>query len=92
MTLGIGGKALEQLEPLLPTLMRPDAGVRLVDHDQGRARSRKAVAPPLGLDVVEADDCVGMGVEQGLRGGQTALQARRRGSGDGDRVEIELSL
>ena len=92
LALGIGGKALEQLEPLLAALMRSDAGVRLVDHDQRRARAREAVAAPLGLDVVEADDGVGMGVEQRLRGRQAALQARSRGGGDSDRVEIEFAL
>ena len=84
------GEPLEQLEPLLPALVRADAGMRLVDDDQRRAGARKAVAAPLGLDVVEADHGVGMGVEQRLRGGQAALQPRRRGGGDSDCVEIEL--
>ena len=35
------GKTLEQFKPLLPALVRPDAGVRLVDDDQRRARRAK---------------------------------------------------
>src|SRR5438874_2303001 len=62
----------------------------LVNYDQRRARSRKAVTTPLCFDVVEADDCVGMSVEQSLRCGQAALQAGRGGSGDSYRVEIEF--
>ena len=86
------GKAFEQLESLLPTLMCADAGVRLVDHDQGRARARKTFATALGLDVVEAHDRERIGVEQRLRCRQTALQTRRGGGCDSDRIEIEFRL
>ena len=72
--------------------MRADAGVRLVDDDEGRAGPREAVAAPLGLDVVEADHRVGMGVEQRLRCRQAALQACRGGGRDGDGIEVELGL
>ena len=72
--------------------MCPDTGVCLIYYDQGRARSRKTVATPLCLDVVEADNCEGMRIKQSLRCGQTALQARRGRSGDSYSIEIEFSL
>ena len=63
MALAILGKPLEQFEALLPALVRADAGVRFVDHDQSRAGAREAVAAPLGLDVVEADHGERIGIE-----------------------------
>ena len=63
MPLAIIRKTFQQLETLLPALVCADAGVRFVDHDEGRARSRKTFAASVGLDVIEADDRVRVGVE-----------------------------
>jgi hypothetical protein len=76
MSLAIFGQALEQREALLPALVGAHASVRLVDHDQSRTSTREAVAPPLSLDVVEADHRERVGLEQGLRGRKVALEAR----------------
>ena len=42
MPLAIVRKSFQQLETLLPALMRADAGMRLVDDDQSRAGPREA--------------------------------------------------
>ena len=63
MPLAIVRKPFQQLETLLPVLMRADAGVSFVDDDQSRAGPREAFAAPISLDVVEADDGVGIRVE-----------------------------
>ena len=90
MAFGILGQVLQKLEPLVPALMRADTGVGFVHDDQAGTRAGKAVAALISLDVVEADNCVRMGVEEGLRSRKTALQAGRRGGGDGYRVQVEF--
>src|SRR5204862_182871 len=62
------GQSLQQIEALLAALMRADAGMRFVDHDELWAGPRKRVAASLRLDVVEADDGVRVRIEQRLRG------------------------
>ena len=42
VALRVLGKTLEQLEPLLPALVRADAGMRFVDHDQRPGRSAQS--------------------------------------------------
>ena len=71
------GQSLQQLEALLATLMRADTGMRLVDHDELWAGPRKRVATPFRLDVVEADDGVGVRIEQRLRRRQPAFEPGR---------------
>ena len=51
-----------------------DACMGLVDDDQRRACAREALTPPVALDVVEADDREGIGVEKGLRDREAAFQ------------------
>jgi hypothetical protein len=64
MTLLLFRQPLQQLEALLPSLMRANAGMRLVDRDKSRTGPRKGVAAPVGLDVVETDHGVGVGIKQ----------------------------
>ena len=59
---------------------------------RGWDKRAQTFATLIGLDVVEADDRVGIGVEQRLRGRQSAFQPRRRSGGDGDGVDIELGV
>ncbi len=88
--LAVRGEPLQQLEALMPALMRPDAGMRLVDDDQRRASPREAFPPLVGLDVIEADHGEGMRLEQGLRRRQASLEAGRAGGGHLDRIDVEL--
>jgi hypothetical protein len=67
MALTIFGQALEQLESLLPVLMSTDAGMCFVDDHELRAGSGEALAALLCLNIIEADNRVGICIEQGLR-------------------------
>src|SRR6202030_2279295 len=87
--LAIVRKAFQELETLLSVLMCADAGVSFVDDDQGRAGPGETLATAVGLDVVETDDSVGIGIEQGLRRREIALQAGCRGRSDGNSVQVE---
>ena len=64
----------QKLETLLLAPLRADARVRFVDDHEVRTAPGEAVATLVGLDVVEADDGEGIGVEQGLGERQAALQ------------------
>ena len=90
VTLAIMRKPIEESEALLPALVRADAGVRFIHHDERRTGAGEAFAPTIGLDVVEADHGVGIGLEQRLRGWEIALQASGGGSCDGNGIEIEF--
>ena len=61
----------------------------LVDDDERGTCLSEALPSLVRLDVVQADDGAGIGVEEGLRRWKTAFKARRRGGGDGNRVEVE---
>ena len=74
--LWIAGKASEQLETLLLALVGSHTGMGLVhDHEIG-ACPRKAFTTLFGLDVVEADHRVGVGIEQRLGQREAAFQPR----------------
>ncbi len=86
------GKQLEQFEPLLSALMRADAGMRFVHHDQRRTCTPEALAALFRLDIVEADHCVGVSMEQRLRRWKSAFQPRCGGGSDRHRIEVELGV
>ena len=88
----LAGQPPEQSEPLLPALVSAHAGMCLVHDSEVRAGSRKPLPPLFGLDVIEADYGMGVGVEQRLRHRQTALQARGRTRGDRCRVDAEAII
>jgi hypothetical protein len=69
MALLILGKAFEELEPLLPALMRTDARVCLIDNNGLGTGSCEAVASLVCFDVVQAYDREVMRVEERLRRG-----------------------
>src|SRR5271170_2459498 len=92
MTLPVLGQPLQQFEALLPALMRANAGMGLVDHDESWTGPRERVAAPVDLDVVEADNGVGVRVEQRLGRRQPAFEPGCRGGCDRRRVEVELCL
>src|SRR5262245_54491806 len=80
----------QELEALLPAPVRADASVRFINDNEGWTCAGEALAPPVALDVVQTDDRERVGVEEGLRNGQAALQSRCRGCGDRGGVEVEL--
>jgi len=82
----------KKLEPLLLALLRANAGVSFVYDYEIRTGPSKAIAALVGLDVVEADDCEGIGVEQGLGERQAALQSRGRASSDRGGFDAEAGL
>ena len=82
----------QKLEALLPPLVRADAGMRFVDDNEIRAAPGEAFAALLGLDVVEADDREGIGIEQGLGERQASLQPACRAGRDRDGFDPEAGL
>ena len=66
--------------------------MRLIDHHKAGARSREAVAPPVTLDVIQADDGEGVGVEKGLGDGEAAFQFGGGRGRDRNGVEVELGF
>jgi hypothetical protein len=66
-------QTLQETEALLPTLVRSDARVGLIDDDEIRAGAREAFAAFFCLDVVEADDREWISLEQGLGERQPAF-------------------
>src|SRR6266404_2399988 len=67
-----------------------DASMCFVDDNQGWTGAGELGAAAVGLDVVEADDSVGICFEQALRGRQSPLETTRFGSCDGDSIDVEL--
>jgi len=90
--LPILGQSLQQLEALLAALMRADAGMRLVDHDELWAGPGERLATPVRLDVVEADDGVGMRIEQRLRGGSPRSSRGAEEAVTAAASEVELGV
>ena len=74
--LWIAGKASEQFETLLLALVGSHTGMGLVHDHEIRACPREAFTTLFGLDVVEADHRVGVGIEQGLGQREAAFQPR----------------
>src|SRR6185312_5426810 len=74
----------QKLEPLLPTLVGADAGMGFIDDHEIRASACEAFPAFLGLDVVEADNSEGTGIEQALCEWQATLQPTCGAGGDRD--------
>ena len=71
--------------------VRADAGMGLVHHHQAGTCAGKALASLISLDVIEADDREGMGVEKCLRSREASLKPSSRGGRDGDCVQVEFA-
>ena len=63
VALGVFCQTFEQLITLLAALATLGAGVCLVHDDEFRAKALEGFAPTFGLDVVQADDCEGVGIK-----------------------------
>ncbi|WP_444551201.1 hypothetical protein [Brucella vulpis] len=66
-TVRIACKALEQVEALLLSLVRPDAGVCFIDDNEIWTGPGEPIPTFLGFDVVKADHRERIGIEKGLR-------------------------
>ena len=86
------GKTLEKLKTLLSALMGSHTGMGFVDDDQGRTRTRKALSTAFSFNIIEADDSVGMGVEQRLGRGKPTFQSCGGSGCNCDCVKIELGV
>ena len=84
------GKALKQTKALVLATFIADAGMRLIDNDEGRASSGKIVPATVSLYVIEADDSKRICLEQALRCGQAPFEAPRSGCTHGYSVDIKL--
>ena len=62
MAVGIGGHTRNQLMTLMPaaaSFVCPCTGMGLIDNDQLRTCTQKIVPPPVGLDEVGGNNCIG---------------------------------
>ncbi len=64
--------------------------MRLIDDDEIRAGPQEIMAPPIALNVVEADNPEGMDVKNALARRQIALKPAGAGAGHGHGVDVEL--
>ena len=83
---------MEQVEALLLSLVRPDAGVCFIDDNKIRTGPGEPIPTFLGFDVVKADHRERIGIEKGLRQWEVALQTCRSPGGDGNGIDPEAIL
>ncbi|OJY61936.1 MAG: hypothetical protein BGP16_15500 [Sphingobium sp. 66-54] len=88
---GVFREPFEQSVALLCALLATtNAGVGLVNNDEARTSLCEAFPSAVGLDVVEADDGVGIDAEDGVAERQSAFQRTGARRCDGHGINIEL--
>src|ERR1700691_2051547 len=90
VALFISDQSLKELEPLMSASLATYTGMRLVDDHQRRAGPRELIASAVCLDIVKADDRMGISLKQALSGGESAFEGTSAGRSNGDHVDIEL--
>ena len=82
-------QTFEQLITLLAALATLSAGVGFVHDDKFRAKALEGFAPTFGLDVVQADDCEGVGIKHRGARRQVTLQPVGAGAAHHDGLDVE---